>query len=114
MARTQQFPLRYNDEERARWQAAADRAGLSLSEWIRAACDVAAILPPDPMEMSDEAAAIHRKWHTPVEPSEQTRAEVSRFVDGVVDAIEAKCQHKRKSKGASGLTRCLDCGKVNP
>jgi hypothetical protein len=108
------LPVRVSPEQREAWRAAADRVGLSLSEWIRAACDVAAILPPDPMEMSDEAAAIHRKWHTPVEPSEQTRAEVSRFVDGVVDAIEAKCQHKRKSKGASGLTRCLDCGKVNP
>ncbi|MDQ1446837.1 MAG: hypothetical protein QOI20_3301 [Acidimicrobiaceae bacterium] len=31
-----------SDAERARWEAAAGRAGLSLSEWLRAAADRAA------------------------------------------------------------------------
>lgn len=30
--------LRVTPDERARWQAAAERAGVSLSEWIRERC----------------------------------------------------------------------------
>lgn len=30
--------LRVSDEERAIWQAAAEKAGVSLSEWIRRRC----------------------------------------------------------------------------
>jgi uncharacterized protein (DUF1778 family) len=31
--------LRLSDEERARWEAAAAAAGLTLSEWIRSICE---------------------------------------------------------------------------
>jgi predicted HicB family RNase H-like nuclease len=31
--------LRLSDEERARWEEAAEAAGLSLSEWIRSICE---------------------------------------------------------------------------
>jgi hypothetical protein len=42
MAREQQYVLRYEEAERKTWQAAADRAGLPLAAWIRAACNLAA------------------------------------------------------------------------
>jgi hypothetical protein len=42
MAREQQYVLRYKEAERQAWQAAADRAGLPLAAWIRAACNLAA------------------------------------------------------------------------
>ncbi len=34
--------LRATDDQRSNWERAADAAGLSLSEWIRAVCDQAA------------------------------------------------------------------------
>lgn len=33
------YPLRVSTEERERWQAAADAAGVSLPEWIRRRLD---------------------------------------------------------------------------
>ena len=35
--------LRATDEERARWQAAADRESISLSDWLRAAAELAVV-----------------------------------------------------------------------
>lgn len=35
--RTKTFPVGLSDEMRARWQRAADEAGVSLAEWIRRA-----------------------------------------------------------------------------
>lgn len=36
------LPIRVDDEDKARWQAAADDAGYLLSEWIRTVCNSAA------------------------------------------------------------------------
>lgn len=33
--------LRLVESERAQWTAAAEREGLTLSEWVRAACELA-------------------------------------------------------------------------
>jgi hypothetical protein len=84
MARTDQYVLRYEDAERQQWQAAADRAGLPLAAWIRAACNLAAGRTP----------------------GGQARVPTS-------DA-RPDCRHERKRTGASGVLVCADCGKVNP
>lgn len=42
MTRALRLELRVTDQERDRWQAAADAEGWSLSEWIRRTLDDAA------------------------------------------------------------------------
>lgn len=42
MTRLHRIELRVTEQERDRWQAAAERAGWSLSEWVRRTLDRAA------------------------------------------------------------------------
>ena len=41
MARTPLFNLRLDEPTRKRWQVAADREHLALSEWIKVVCNLA-------------------------------------------------------------------------
>jgi hypothetical protein len=98
-------------EQEARWQAAADLAGLSLSEWIRAACDVAATIHHDPKPYTGEGVIT----------TEQAKAEAARILAERTPSPAfpepprpelppaAKCSHRnRKSLGY--VTVCADCG----
>jgi hypothetical protein len=40
-SRRWRLELRLTDAERVQWQAAAEREVLTLSEWVRAACELA-------------------------------------------------------------------------
>jgi hypothetical protein len=63
MRLTGQYPLRYDEGERARWQAAADAAGLDLAAWIRQSCNRAAT---DQMQTTDLRAPLRQPAHVHV------------------------------------------------
>jgi len=51
--------LRVDAERKARWQRAADRSDVKLSEWIRMACDtfaVGGVIARMPVEVNDQKA----------------------------------------------------------
>jgi hypothetical protein len=57
------FPVGMSDEKRAEYQAAADKVGVSLAQWIREACDTKLTID------QGIAAAIHVE---PAAPTEMT------------------------------------------
>lgn len=109
MARLQQYPLRFEPEERAAWQAAADKAGLPLAKWIRAACNIIASQSRGP------TTAVPGVWEQvegafPYLPPDAISPEARRQVE---EAMRT-CRHPKKRPGASGLLKCVDCGEVLP
>lgn len=61
MARTPTYPLGLPDEQRARWEAEAERRGLSLAEFVRRAVERDIALGPpgfDPFAAGERPARV--------------------------------------------------------
>lgn len=58
MAMSETFKFRVQPEERARWQAAADREGVSLAAWLRLAAEERALGRPAPALTPEEREVL--------------------------------------------------------
>jgi hypothetical protein len=111
MTRAQQYVLRYEEAERKTWQAAADRAGLPLAAWIRAACNLAANPPKpsvlSPKEAKAQAARIAGKAANIL----AERMPEPRFPEIPQPDLATDCDHPREARKPMGYgTFCQRCG----
>lgn len=97
MAKSVTIKIRSSEEERDGWQALAEKAGVSLSEWLRCAAKLLAgkltvAVPAEPPKTAQDESAAHQ----PAEKAERRTAAPKRRQDGRV-----LCK--------SGLYLCADC-----
>jgi Mobilization protein NikA len=95
---TPRFTLRVPDDEITQWRAEASRAGMSVSEWVRACCRGAV---PSPRPTAAEARER-------IDTRPQT---VEESVDELGIPVDTTCRHPRSDRDVKAYgTWCRACG----